>query len=127
MILVFILGGLFISVHLYNLSAMGNPVVVGCALSSLRLDSTDIVKINEQPEKYIMKTETGYSPFIKLMNRRGWALQEQTNKQLVFTSADGDLTARVSINGKYRLILLPKDAPTRVEPRFQEITLPNNL
>jgi poly-gamma-glutamate synthesis protein (capsule biosynthesis protein) len=122
-ILVFILGGLFISVHLYNLSAMGNPVVVGCALSSLRLDSTDIVKINEQPEKYIMKTETGYSPFIKLMNRRGWALQEQTNKQLVFTSADGDLTARVSINGKYRLILLPKDAPTRVEPRFQEITL----
>lgn len=120
--LIFILTGLLISVNLFNLSRLGNPVVVGYAMSRLQIGSSDIVKINEQPEKYIIKTEND-TPFIQLMNKRGWALTEQSDNQFVFTSAEGELTVRTSISGKYKMVVLPLHTPAQVKPRFQEITL----
>lgn len=92
-------------------------------MSRLQLNSTNMVKIGEQPEKYLIKADSGSTPFIERMNRRGWSLKEKSDNQLVFSSADGELTARTLVNGKYRVVILPKNNPQKVTPRFQEITL----
>lgn len=118
-----ILIGCLIAFGLNGLSRWGNPITVGWAMSNLQLNRTSMAKVDQQPERYLVKAETGYTPFIKLMNQRGWSLKEQIDNRLVFIGAEGEITARTSIIGKYGLVTLSSRTPIKAASRNPEITL----
>jgi poly-gamma-glutamate synthesis protein (capsule biosynthesis protein) len=119
-----VLAGLVFSAYLFSLSRLGNPLAVEWAICRLQFGNADVVKFDSQPEKYIIKTEAGYTPLISLMKQRGWLLSSQEKAQLVFTGSKGSLTAAAApVNDRFQVIRLSPGKPAKTAPRIKQITL----
>lgn len=62
----------------------GNPLPVAIGILKISIAGEQIVKISADPDKYIIKTQDGYKPYIKLMESEGWGFIEQMGSAVIF-------------------------------------------
>lgn len=62
----------------------GNPARMFVAISKLHFSGEKIVQISSIPDKYIVRNNDGYQPFIELKEKQGWKYVEQIGAGLIF-------------------------------------------
>lgn len=68
----------------------GNPMFILKGIIALD-NENDIVKISDEPQKYLTKTDYNSSPIITLFEEEGWTLEDQLGSGYIF-SKDGSKT-----------------------------------
>lgn len=118
------LGIICISSNLYTLSKQGDPIRVGLAISKLTFSDNHIVKIDDQPMKYLLKADEGYSLFITEMKKQGWSVQQSQGNRLVFSKQGSLITAwGTNLYSDYKLVSLEFTEPKPENPAIETITI----
>lgn len=70
----------------------GNPLPILKGIIELNFSSSDMVKISDEPQRYITKTDKGNSPTIELMEKKGWKFDDQAGSGYIFSKDDNRKT-----------------------------------
>jgi len=82
----------------------GNPLPIIKGIMALSFSNSDIVKISDEPQRYITKTAKGNTPIIELMDKEGWKLDDQAGSGYIFSKDGNILTiSSVQYTKKYRI------------------------
>ena len=82
----------------------GNPLPIIKGIIKLSSSNSDIIKISDEPQIYITKTDKDKTPVIKLMDEEGWKFDEQGGSGYVFSKEDNILiVTRVQYTRKYMI------------------------
>lgn len=86
----------------------GNPIPIIKGIISLSFGSSDIVKISDEPQRYITKTTKDSTPIIELMDNEGWKFDDQAGSGYIFSKGDNIIiVSSVQYTGKYRIWKIP--------------------
>lgn len=66
----------------------GNPIPLLKGIVRLSTSEEEILKISEEPLRYMSETREGNAPLISLMEDEGWEFQEQLGAGHVFSRED---------------------------------------
>lgn len=54
----------------------GNPLPIVSGIMQISLNQGKIIKISNNPDRYITRQRDGSSPFIEMMSKKGWEFRE---------------------------------------------------
>ena len=88
----------------------GNPLPILKGIVELSIRGDDIVKISDEPQRYISKTDREDSPMIKLMEEESWEFYDQMGSGYVFEKdEDRKIVSSVQYTKKYIIWEVPND------------------
>lgn len=87
------------------LSQEGNFAYVSYAIIKLNITGNDLVLIPKSNNKYIVKSEFGYEPFIKYKEKQGWKFMEQMGSGLIFDKDGTQKTASSNMFTKKYIVI----------------------
>lgn len=86
----------------------GNPLPIIKGIIELNSSNSDIIKISDEPQRYITKTDKDNTPVIKLMDKEGWRFDDQAGSGYIFSKDDNILiVSRVQYTRKYIIWEVP--------------------
>lgn len=86
----------------------GNPIPVIKGIIRLSFSKSDMVKISDEPQRYITKATKDSTPIIELMDKEGWDFDEQAGSGYIFSKDDNILIiSSVQYTRKYRIWKTP--------------------
>lgn len=86
----------------------GNPLPILKGIIELSFSSSDIVKISDEPQRYITNIDKGNSPTIELMEKKGWKFYEQAGSGYIFSKDDNrKIISSVQYTRKYIIWKIP--------------------
>lgn len=88
----------------------GNPLPILKGIAKLSFDEDEIVKISDNPQRYISKTDTGKSPIIDLMSQESWEFEDQMGSGYIFyKNGNRKNVSSVQYTKKYIIWELPNE------------------
>ncbi len=88
----------------------GNPFSILKGIAELSFNEDEIVKISDEPQRYITKTDTGKSPIIDLMGQESWDFEDQMGSGYIFyKEGNRKNVSSVQYTKRYIIWELPND------------------
>ena len=88
----------------------GNPIPILKGITGLAFSNNEMVRISDDPIRYISLTCDGEEPMVALMEKEGWHFKEQAGSGYIFDHPENDRTAIVTgvlYTRRYRIWKFP--------------------
>lgn len=86
----------------------GNPLPILKGIIELSFTNSYIIKISDEPQIYITKTNKGNSPIIELMEKEGWKFGNQAGSGYLFSKGGNKkVISSVQYTSKYIIWEIP--------------------
>lgn len=86
----------------------GNPIPIIKGIIGLSSSNNDIVKISDEPKRYITKIIKDNTPIIELMDNEGWKFDDQAGSGYIFSKDDNIIVvSSVQYTKNYRIWKIP--------------------
>ena len=106
-LLIILFGFIVISPSLFQ---EGNPLPILKGIVELSIGNYDIVKITDETQRYISKTDKGNSPMINLMGEDSWEFYEQMGSGYIFhKDEDRKIVSSVQYIKKHVIWEVPRE------------------